>query len=667
MNTKIINVPKGIKYLGDWKDFDLEDYPYILDKQLPGCGFTEWCIRNKTKNIVLCSPRKVLLQNKKNQHPDEVYLVINKLEKDLSIDKDLEHPKPVKKKENLINDETRRETLLEIKRNLKTYINKCCSNQHPIKILVTYDSFRHVKDVLNEYGFIDTFYIIIDEFQSIFTDSSFKSTTELEFVDQLQDLTKVCYASATPMLEKYLDQLNEFKDLPYHQLDWGTLDGFRVKRPDLKIRSFSSINKLAKSIIDPYLKGEYEIASVLKEDGTVERIESKEAVFYVNSVKNIIGIIKNCGLTPDQVNILCAKTEINEKRVKTLGKGFSIGDVPLENEPNKMFTFCTRTVYLGADFYSTCARTFIVSDANMKTLKVDIDLDLPQILGRQRLDENPWRNRAEFYYKAVNNYKKKTQEDFTREVKSKVDRTGKLIKAYDNSEDNGVKLELAKTYKKLAETFNYSDDYIAINEHKGSMPVPVENELVKYSEIRAFEIQQLDYADRVSVINRVDTSLCPDYNIEKFNSFFEKYKKLTVIADKLKLIVGENFNPVELSYVLNQVELVISNYFIELGAEKIRALSYNVSDLNKECNIKRFDKKALDDAIFSNFEIGKKFSLSTIKSKLESIYKNLDYKSTPKANDLENYFEIKTCKFVELQKDGTKKSVNGYKLIKKLK
>lgn len=61
-----------------------------------------------------------------------------------------------------------------------------------------------------------------------------------------------------------------------------------------------------------------------------------------------------------------------------------------------MFTFCTRTVYLGADFYSLCARSFIFSDSNIDSLAVDISEDLPQILGRQRLFDNPWKNSATF-------------------------------------------------------------------------------------------------------------------------------------------------------------------------------------------------------------------------------------------------------------------------------
>lgn len=664
MNEKIINVPRGIKYLSEWDEFDLENYPYILDKQIPGCGFTEWSIMNKQKPIVLCSPRKVLLQNKKDQHQFEVHLVINELEKDINIDKDLEKPKPSKDSP-VIDEEVRRKTVAKMKNEIKDYLTRCIIGRMTPKILVTYDSFRHVKDVLQEEGYSDDFYIVVDEFQSIFTDSSFKSTTELEFVDQLRDIKKVCYASATPMIKDYLEQLDDFKNLPYHKLDWGAEDGFRLKRPDLKIRTFSSINKLAESIINTYLQGNFEVASVKREDGTIDRIESKEAVFYVNSVKNIIGIIKNCGLTPDQVNILCSKTEYNEKRVKTLGKEFNIGTVPVKGEKNKMFTFCTRTVYLGADFYSTCARSFIISDANMNTLKVDIDLDLPQILGRQRLDENPWKNRAEFYYKSVNNYKKKSLEDFKKEVKNKENSTNDLLSAYETAKDNSVKLTLAKTYKQMANAFNYRDNYVAINEHKGKMPVPVENELVKYSEIRAFQIQQLDYADRFVVINRVN-SISPDFNNSKFYEFFNEYKKLTTIVDKLKLIVHSDFTEKELDYILSQVELNVSNYIIELGLKRIKALGYNVTELNKECEKNRIDLTDMKNEIYSNFNEGEKVSLSKARDIIDYIYKKYNYNQFPRAKDLENYFEVKTCKFVEVQEDGTKKSVNGYKLVKKL-
>ena len=65
MNIKEIFVPKGVRYISEWKDFKLPEQPEIIDKQIPGCGFTQWCLTNN-ENVILCSPRKMLLENKKN-------------------------------------------------------------------------------------------------------------------------------------------------------------------------------------------------------------------------------------------------------------------------------------------------------------------------------------------------------------------------------------------------------------------------------------------------------------------------------------------------------------------------------------------------------------------------------------------------------------------------
>ena len=79
-----IIVPKGIRYISEMDSlFRFYKLPVkcIINKQLPGCGFTEYCI-NGPENVILCSPRKMLLENKKDQHPDDVYLVVNEMEKE---------------------------------------------------------------------------------------------------------------------------------------------------------------------------------------------------------------------------------------------------------------------------------------------------------------------------------------------------------------------------------------------------------------------------------------------------------------------------------------------------------------------------------------------------------------------------------------------------------
>ena len=43
-----IIVPKGIRYVSEWENFTIPDFPHIMDKQIPGCGFTEWCLIIRT-------------------------------------------------------------------------------------------------------------------------------------------------------------------------------------------------------------------------------------------------------------------------------------------------------------------------------------------------------------------------------------------------------------------------------------------------------------------------------------------------------------------------------------------------------------------------------------------------------------------------------------------
>ena len=92
INKRLV-VPKGIRYISEWGGFSLENFRYILDKKIPGCGFTEFCITN-SEDIILCSPRRILLENKRDQHVDDVLYVCNTYDDDkLTVDKDLSRNK----------------------------------------------------------------------------------------------------------------------------------------------------------------------------------------------------------------------------------------------------------------------------------------------------------------------------------------------------------------------------------------------------------------------------------------------------------------------------------------------------------------------------------------------------------------------------------------------
>lgn len=671
MNKTVINVPAGIRYISEWSEFyrDFPRFPHIMDKQIPGCGFTEWCLTNPD-DIILCSPRNMLILNKWEQHPDDVFRVYNsKFNIDPNVDKELNDDRKSSSTEvsefiEKLKEITKEEISsfnAELRRDLSVYIQSKREKGKPLKILVTYDSFRILKGVLQDYFKIfDGFQIIIDEFQSIFTDSRFKSSTELEFVNDLQGIQRLCYVSATPMMGQYTEMIPEFSGLPYYELDWSALDPGRVVKPNLEVRIINSIYTPIKKIIEKYLKGQYEKRTVKRNDGTLMSVESKEAVIYVNSVNNIISIIKKNGLSPDQVNVLCSNTPENQSRLeKKLGKEWVIGKVPLPGETRKMFTMCTRTVYLGADFYSDNARTFILSDANIECLAVDISLDLPQIMGRQRLISNPWKNSATFFYKPLkrDDGKIATSEDLNAKIKEKLEKTESLIRSWSKANMGVDKHNLAEVFQREAKNENYKNNYVAVNIHAGSDLKPVINHLVMVAEQRAFDIQQTDYADRFTVFSTIsDTFGIKSSIVDEVKTFLNGYSKIDGVREKLIYINEYDMSDEARRIAFNQLEENIKEYLL-LGHDRLIGLSYNLSRLKADLGIKSsFNEEDLKTRIYSEFKESDKITKADLKEKLKRIYSNANYNKNATASDIEDWFEIKRVRINKKE---------GFELIKK--
>ena len=676
MKHMTIRVPKGIRYINQWENFSLPTHPCIINKQITGCGFTEYCLTNKD-NVILCSPRKILLENKEEQHSGDVLYAKSGLDTFVNFEKDLTTgtKRPDKDKNQELSNEEIKDIITKFKNSIQQYYQTCVMNSKPCKILVTYDSFRHVKSALGDS--IKYFYVVIDEFQSVFTDAKFKSTTEIEFISQLQGIQNLSFVSATPMLDKYLEMLDEFKDLPYYEMDWETEDPSRISIPKLNVHSCSrSVLPAAQEIIQEYLDGKFETTVIIEDDNSNKNIESREAVLYVNSVKNICDIISKCGLTLENTNVLCANTEENELKIlkafgykslknfkDTTGLETCLGKVPTKYQPRKMFTLCTRTVYLGADFYSDNARTFIFSDANIDSLTVDITIDLPQILGRQRLEENPWKNRAELYYKTLNKDKGMTQEDFDNLRAAKQKKTENLLLSYKLTTEE-AKHDLAEAYQNLSKTFNYKNDYIAVNTHGGADLIPVFNNLVMINDMRSYEIQQVDYKDRFRVFNALGKNV--EYN-SIIQQILETFNSLKGFTKKMKYLYSLNMTTEIAKQVLNNVyDTSYAKYYWTIPANRAGTLNYLQKNLEIEYNNKNRERienteDRVKNTILTSFSVNAKYSKSEAKEKLGKIYTDLSYNKTPKASDLEEYFELKECKVLNSE---TGKRDAGFEIIK---
>lgn len=309
-----------------------------------------------------------------------------------------------------------------------------------------------------------------------------------------------------------------------------------------------------------------------------------------------------------------------------------------------------------------------LSDANIDCLAVDITLDLPQILGRQRLEENPWKNRAELYAKFLSDKNKKTGEEFKSYQENKISKTRNLLDIYDQVLDKSAKHVLAEKYQKVAKTFSYKDDYVAVNVHAGSDLIPVFNNLVMISEMRAFEIQQIDFADRFRTFNSLNSSskFSVDEDSNEAANFLNIFNSLPHFTNKMKLLCTTEFkNSKTLGLVLGQIPIDYSTIYNTLSLDKIKALCYKRGELMKECNKVLSDSKITSGDIKSEFAkvfiVGEKYTIAKVKSLVREVYDNLGLNKSPKAVDILDYFEVLKTR---AKNETGEKFTAAYKILK---
>ena len=635
MNKKIIKVPSGrnIKYISEWSEYKIPTGHCIVDKGVTGCGYTEYTLTNNLPTV-LCSPRKLLLENKSEQHQNDINILYLK------------------------NEITDIKSIHELKNKIRNHIFLCDEENLPIKFLVTYDSSHYIIDILKELGLLKEFYFIIDEFQSIFLDAFFKSEVEFDFVEYLQDCPNVLYLSATPMLDKYLEKVEVFKNLPFYEIDWsmtGVVENIIIKR-----KFSGSLGSDCIKIINKYLEGKF--PSTFTPDNKI--IFSKEAVFYFNSISDIIRVINKTNLLPSQVNIICADDGVNEGKLKKIGH--SIGKIPLKEETNKMFTFCTKTAYIGSDFYSDCASSYVFADPNIKSLALDISLDLPQIVGRQRNRENPFKNNIIIFYKTKRKDDKDlTEEEFKRTQEERKDSTETILTGFNKLSTKEQK-EYVRKLKNDIKTSKYEDDYVSISKKTGE---PVYNSFIEIAQERGWEVSQKDYQDKISVTKSLESLTS---NISEYQSDLEKevqdfldtkFYKTGIFKYKMRMYC-EFMDKCQGNREVSDI------IYFKIKDPKYRKY-YNFYG-TKGCSSKDYEEKKLElgmidvskeselsSVVYKKFQIGSRYTLKEIKSTLQDIYRDLGITSKPKATDLDKYFNLTRTKFSDPK---TKKRIEGYLL-----
>lgn len=638
MDYQEINVPVQYKFLSDWTDL-LNILPqsgkYILNKVNTGCGGTTLFLQSP-QPCILVSPRSNMLYSKSAQFPN-AHLFRRKADTSTSV--------------------------LVLKDRLRDYMNVClnqCSwgNQMPLipKILVTIDSYPYVASLLAYMSVLDKFTVVVDEFQCLLSDSKFKGKTELEFLHNLRNVKSVCYMSATPIDESYIDYFPDFDDVSaYYKLVWNPL---ALEQPNLQMipyKAKQSSKGICKEIINDYRKNGWFARKII---GGSE-VQSREVVIYLNDVRTIVQIIEENNLPPDDVNVLCSAGNKYVRELKRLG--VHIGELTTDpyHPVNRTFTFVTRASFEGVDFYSESAFTYIFSDGVLEWNKHDLIIDVPQILGRQRLNQ-PFRKDAVLYYRANSRKDSDAAQD---RIRQKEEATQCWIDKF-NASDEQTRMMLKDGIDKRSEKVRYADDYVEFVDDMQGGFILKENYLVKCTEIRDWQLSTYVYNSPLSIIRTVVdgtdinvTSSCGFTTLTNspvLDDFKRSFFAATTFPDKMQLYTDMRERYPQYSEDLYQnpsIGYQFHQYYDTLGGDRLRSLRFREKDIADAVSGVILQQQVTKECE-QFFVKGNCYRLIDVKTRLQEIYGRMGINATAKANDIERFIPTAKVRQLTTQQTG---------------
>lgn len=597
-------VPENVEFLTKWDGFELPKG--ILNKGVTGCGATSVAIEDEHKTII-CSPRINLIKNKVGQH-----------EGLLGVYGDVK------------NEE------------IMAYLEK---TETP-KIMVTYDSMPRLAKLIDDKT---DWRVVIDEYQYLLIDSGFRSDKAIALLDVVNEFDYVTYLSATPIADKYIQKMEQFKDVPYTELIWGNM----VEKIDVeRIVSAKPINN-AIEIVRNYQNGNF------PKEGDAE---SKECVIFLNSVTNISNIVRQTKLPPEDVNIIIADTEENRKLVRQIDEGFDIGSIPLEGEPHKMFTFCTSTAFAGCDFYSTCASTFVISDNKKVHTSIDIATELAQIAGRQRLACNPFRKTVVFIYNV--DIGEGDSDIYKKAIEQKLEKSERMAE-WKNSAPDYFKKDVIKGTSEMQNIKKYSESYVRYDEKSDSFTV---NRWAYLNELFAYDVQHENYQDSIIVKKQLEESGFRIKGEERQSDYKEQLKCILAkegFADRMRRYcelrqMKESCKFYLASDIMERQYEDLRLYYDRLGYERIKSLGYKEKDLKNELE-RSYYENDIKKKFREVFTVGERMATEEVKRIMTEIYANYGIKKKGVATQLERDYGIRLKPTKVTMSDGIRKG--GYEFI----
>ena len=576
---------KTIKITSTSGYLEMEDLPHncIFNKVITGCGGTTVALSNN-ECYIIAVPTQELIKNKIKR--DEAGIGTYTLQ----------------------NGETREifglfgYSSYMMKKELRDYIES-----HEIKkIMCTYDKMEMLLH------FIDPkdYRLLVDEYHTLLKAYSFREKAINRVFSTYRMYKSFCFMSATPIMPDFKPSLLD--DVEEVMAEWDNVEKITVN-----LQYSNKPFLTAANIINRY-----------KADGFIEVNGNKsyEAFFFINSVNEICKILKHCDLTNDNARIICADTEDNRKK---------LGDfnISTSNSANKQFTFITCKSFEGVDYFSDSAISFVVSSASAEHTKLAIDTDIPQIVGRIRSKNNPFRNKIVHIYNRTNKDIDliTTFEEMT-DITNRTEEAAKQqIEKYNKATTRAEKIAIKRLINNdlILETEDgiyYNDAILKLDLYNFKV-----NQIIYKSGISVrTEYQERGVQTTAITYNKEEGEIKTE-NENKAITFKEAYLKALSCQD---LVQRDNYLKVDL------VKEAIEN----LTPEEVRAARYTKKTV-KELLISKNEKlnqftKAIK-MIKKEMPYNEFVPVAKVKAMLANVYEILGIEKKAKATDITAFFYAK--------------------------
>ena len=531
---------------------------YWIDKSIGNCGLSYLALKDNN-NAVILVPRVELADNKASQKDNYPNLLVVKYGVS--------------------------------KFDVLDYIKSCKKNNIPYKIISTYDSFA-----LGKLDYIlddNSCRIYIDESQFLIEFPLRHSELSVDLHKRLEkNIERVSFFSAHPPKREYLPEyiqnmpsikyiwLNQRKATPYI-LDTST--------------PYLTLNKILKELLD---KGSY----------TLEDLTFKKVIIFINSIEGIKKVVEKLN-SPMNVAYIVGDTVRNDNKLNELA--YRLEDC--KSLPT--ITIGTTSMISGVDLYDEETFNIVVSSSTKQFTLFDKELDVPQAITRQRLDNNPLNDKFLFMINVKDmEYKIQNLSNiFEKDLKTLHTVVENLNYLKEGEKDYTIGYENFKGYYFLNET----DGVFYANEYLLKAKRYIFEQLYKQYE-NGYDVMATNKPNiRILDTNKFAAPTYTDYAI-----FVNESETISEKLNIIKNIKNSNWKQL-LTY----------------GMEKDKVL-LNYKEANDFYN-KRNDFKSIQSKIKKTFKTEIFYSLSEIKTKLQIIYNENGLKRTAKATDLYEFFDVR--------------------------